>query len=380
MNAAGGPGNASGGAGFRTVAVIGCGAIGGSLGLAAGQVPGVERVVLFDRSQDVRRQAAARGIGHVAASAGDAAADADLVILAVPLEAVPSVAAEVWPRMRNHAVLTDVSSVKSNLVLELEVLRGEIDQELAEFVGGHPMAGSERSGLSAADGTMFQGATYVLTPTAAASADAFNRLAGFIRGLGARVLAVDPQTHDRVVALISHLPQILASSLMSVVADAAEDDPGVLVAAGGGFRDVTRVAGSDADLWAGILYENREAVRDALERFAAGVRRFETALSSGDRGSLTALLTAGRDARARIPGKEVVEEIVDLVIPVEDRPGSLAAVTTALGGAGINIEDLGMRHAGGRGALIVSVAGRRAAERARSVLDGRGYASHLEER
>lgn len=371
---------AGGEGGFPTVAIIGCGAIGGSLALAAARVPGVEHVVLFDRSPDVRRRAAARGMGRVVGSAGDAAADADLVILAVPLESVPSVATEVWPRMDTHAVLTDVASVKSNLVLELEALRAEIDQELAEFVGGHPMAGSERSGLDAADGKMFQGASYVLTPTAEASAEAFNRLAGFIRGLGARVLAVDPGTHDRVVALVSHLPQILASSLMSVVAHAAEDDPGVLAAAGGGFRDVTRVAGSDADLWAGILHENREAVGDALDRFGVALRRFETAVSSGDRTALTGLLAEGRDARARIPGKEVVEEVVDLVIPVEDRPGSLAAVTTALGAAGINIEDLGMRHAGGRGALIVSVAGRAAAERARSVLDGRGYASHLEER
>lgn len=372
--------NAPGGTGFTTVAIIGCGALGGSLALAAARVPGVERVVLFDRSPEVRRRAAARGMGDVVDSAGDAAADADLVILAVPLEAVASVAAEAWVRMDTQAVLTDIASVKSNLVLELEGIRHDIDQELAEFIGGHPMAGSERSGLAAADGTMFQGATYVLTPTADVSADAFNRLAGFIRGLGARVLAVDPGTHDRVVALISHLPQILASSLMSVVADAARDDPGVLAAAGGGFRDVTRVAGSDADLWAGILYENREAVGDALGRFGIALRRFEAAVSSGDRTALTDLLAAGRDARARIPGKEVVAEVVDLVIPVEDRPGSLAAVTTALGAAGINIEDLGMRHAGGRGALIVSVAGRSAAARARSVLEGRGYASHLEER
>lgn len=383
-NAGGGPDRGTapgpGGTGFATVAIIGCGAIGGSLALAAADVPGVERIVLFDRSEAVRERARQLGLGSVAGTAAGAAEGADLVVIATPLESITQVAAEVWPRMDTHAVLTDVSSVKSRVIVEVEALRGGIDQELAEFVGGHPMAGSERSGPEAADGTMFQGATYVLTPTSASSAGAFNRLATFIRGIGARVLAVDPETHDRLVALVSHVPQVLASTLMAVAADAGEEEPGVLAATGGSFRDVTRVAGSDADLWAGILSENRGAVLDALERFTRSLARFEDALRAGDREALARLLHAGREARTVIPGKEVTEQVIDLVIPVKDRPGSLAEVTTALGGAGVNIEDLAMRHAGGHGALIVSVAGRGAAERARTVLHERGYASHLEER
>lgn len=366
--------------GIASVAVIGCGAIGGSLALAAREVPGVKRIVVYDRSDAVRARMAEAGFAEVAPSAGDAAEDADLVVIATPLENVPSVAAEVWPRMDIHAILTDVASVKTNLVVEVEVLRSRFDQELAEFVGGHPMAGTERSGLDGADGSMFQGATYVLTPTSTSSASAFNRLAAFIRGLGARVLAVDPEMHDRLVGLVSHVPQVVASSLMTVAARAAEEEPGVLAAAGAGFRDVTRVADSDAELWEGILWENRAAVLEALGRFTSAVAGFADALRAEDRAELAALLRMGREARTRIPGKDVAGRVVDLVIPVEDRPGSLSQVTTALGTAGINIEDLAMRHAGGRGALIVSVAGHDAARRAKRVLRERGYQSHLEER
>lgn len=365
---------------FATVAVIGCGMIGGSLALAAGRMPGVERVVVSDRDPAVRDLAARKGMGDVASSAVDAVLGADLVIVATPADAVPGVVAEVWQEMPPGGVLTDVASVKSQVMVEVEALRVRIGQDLPAFIGGHPMAGSEGSGLAAADATIFQGATYVLSPTGSASPESFNRLSGFVRALGARVLAIDPATHDRVVALVSHLPQVVASAMMAVAAEAADDEPGVLAAAGGGFRDVTRVAGSDAELWVGILRQNREAVLDALDRLGRRLGSVAEAVRSEDWDAVHGFLVAGREARARIPGKEVTGPVIDLVIPVQDRAGSLATVTTALGSAGINIEDLSMRHAAGQGALLVSVQGREAAERARTVLEERGYASHLEER
>lgn len=348
--------------------------------MAARHVPGVERVIVTDRDPAVRQAARDRDIGEVTASAREAVGGADLVVIATPVDAVPEMVGEVAPRMSPLAVLTDVSSVKSHVMVEVEAMWAATGQDLPAFIGGHPMAGSEASGLAAADGTMFQGATYVLTPSSTASADAFNRLAGFVRALGARVLAIDPQTHDRVVALVSHLPQVLASAMMAVAAEAADDEPGVLTAAGGGFRDVTRVAGSDADLWVGILRQNREAVLDALARLGQRLDDVAAAIADEDWPAVRQHLVAGREARARIPGKDVAGPVVDVVIPVADRPGSLATVTTALGAAGINIEDLSMRHAGEQGALLVSVVGREAAERARTVLAERGYASHLEER
>ena len=242
------------------------------------------------------------------------------------------------------------------------------------------MAGSEESGPDAADGSLFQGATWVLTPTSESDHDALARLSSFLRALGARVLALPPDRHDALVAIVSHLPQVAASCLAGVAGDAvARSGEAVLAVAGGGFRDTTRIAASDAALWRGILEGNRAAVLDALDQFRERLDSLRRALLVEDGETLTALLEDGSRARRQLIDKERPTRLLDVVVPLDDRPGSLATVTTALGEAGINIEDLAMRHAeaGQRGALLVRVE-ELAARRAVEVLDQRGMAAHLE--
>lgn len=245
------------------------------------------------------------------------------------------------------------------------------------------MAGSERSGIDASDGTLFQGATWLLTPTSTSDHQAFNDLARLLRMLGARVLAVEPGVHDRLVAVASHLPQALASVLMAFVADAADaGDSAVLHIVAGGFRDVTRVAASDPNLWVEILSHNREAVLGAIDGFQARLGDLRDAVERGRWGEVGDLLGRARQARRSLPRKEIQGVLVDLVVPVPDQPGALARVTTALGEAGVNIEDLSMRHAseGRRGAMVVAVDGYDAAHRAQEVLAHRGIPSHVEPR
>lgn len=368
---------------FDSVGVVGCGLIGGSLALAA-TAAGVPEVAVTDRDPRVLAAARQRGVGAVLDRVEQVAARAELVVLAVPVADIPAAARQVLPAAAPGTIMTDVGSVKARVLREVEGYLASIrDAEPidVEFIGGHPMAGSERAGLAGAQPTLFQGATYVLTPSRSASADAFHRLAAFLRLLGARVLAVDADTHDRLVGVVSHLPQAIASALMAFAAATARDDPGLLAMAGGGFRDATRVAASDPDMWTGILEENRAAVLDAIDGFEAALQRLRAALAAGDREKVRATLAEGLGGRKLLPGKVVRETLVDLVIPVADRPGSLAEVTTALGAAGINIEDVSMRHAeeGDRGALVVAI-GADAAERARQVLGARGFRSHLQTR
>lgn len=396
---------------FARVGIVGCGLMGGSLALATRGMDGIEEVVVTDRHPAVRAEARRREVATVADTVAEVAASSDLVVAAVPVAAIPPVLVEAARHAAPGAVLTDVGSVKSTVVREVEALlaplsggtgrqeptrgggqpqaaqKAEQPAELSAqgdlaYVGGHPMVGSEAAGLSAADATMFQGATYVLTPTARSSPAALKRLAGFLRVLGAQVLTVDPGTHDRLVGLVSHLPQVLASTLMVVAGQAARVDAGVLAMAGRGFRDVTRLAASDAELWAGILRDNRTAVLDALDLFVGELERVRVAVANRRWGEVEALLDEAHAARIRLPGKEMPGRVVDVVVPVEDRPGTLAAVTTALGAAGINIEDISMRHAErpGRGALVVAVVGEEVAAHARQVLGEQGFASHLEAR
>jgi prephenate dehydrogenase len=364
----------------RHVAVIGAGLVGGSVALAALRA-GVERVVITDVDPEVRARARDLGLAHeVADETAAAVADADLVILAIPSAHVPAVAQLLATAAPMQAILTDVSSLKSHLVPEVEQMLVSSDASPGRFIGGHPMAGSEHSGPEAADGSLFQGATWVLTPTPRTDHEALRRLSAFLRELGARVLALPPDRHDALVAVVSHLPQVAASCLADVAGDAmATSGQAVLAVAGGGFRDTTRIAASDPALWLGILEGNRAAVLDALDRYRDRLDELRDALAGGDGAAVTALLERGSAARRQLVDKERAARLVDVVVPLDDRPGTLAAATTALGEAGINIEDLAMRHAtaGDRGALLVRVE-EPEAHRAVDVLDARGLAAHLE--
>ncbi|MFP4636479.1 MAG: prephenate dehydrogenase dimerization domain-containing protein, partial [Nitriliruptoraceae bacterium] len=211
--------------------------------------------------------------------------------------------------------------------------------------------------------------------------DVLPRLSALLRRLGARVVALPPQRHDELVAVVSHLPQVVASVLADVAADAVEaTGDAVLSVAGGGYRDTTRIAASDPQLWLPILEGNRTAVLEALEAYEARLGELRSALAAGELDRVTTILSRASAARRQLVGKGEDGPVVDLVVPLEDRPGQLAEVTTALGQAGINVEDLAMRHAteGQRGALLVRVATedqQRSLEHLRAV----GFAAHVDD-
>lgn len=368
---------------LQRVAVVGCGLIGGSFALASQRLAAVERVAVWDLDPQVRARARHLGVGDVVADRlDDAIADADLVLLGVPVAHITAAATSVVAHLRRPAVVTDVGSVKAGPVRDVEAMLAGHPGLAPRFVGGHPMAGREHSGVGAAQATLFQGAAWILTPTTRSHPAAFEQLGAYLRSLGARVVAVDPAVHDRLVAVASHLPHVLATALMGLAADAATTEEAVLTIAGGGFRDVTRIAASEPGLWVDILIENREAVVDALGRYDHRLQAAQHAVERQDRDTLRRLLAEGQEARMRLPGKPAAGPLVDVVVAVDDRPGSLAVVTTTLGEAGVNIEDLNMRHAsdGARGALLLAVAGFDTAARAQQLLGARGFSTHLEPR
>lgn len=356
------------------IAVIGTGLVGASLGLALGRLPGVAAVVGHDRDPGELKVALERGA--VSAAAGDAraaVADADVVVLAVPVSAVRAVAAEIAPALRPGTIVTDVASVKAPVVaaLQEEVPAG------VHVIGGHPMAGSHEHGAAHASADLFAGATYLLTPTTHTDPDAYGRLHRLVASLGARVLAVSPDHHDTLVAVVSHLPQLAATTLMNLAVDRARDEhAGLLLLAAGGFRDATRVAASNPALWLDIVAENRDAVVAVLDDYRDRLGALRQAVAGGDDAALGQALGAARDARRALPGKEsATGQLVELVLPIPDRPGVLAEVTTTVGTTGVNIEDFAISHApeGGRGRLRLAIIGPDAAAVARTALEARGY-------
>jgi len=356
------------------VAIIGTGLIGTSLGLALQQVHEVDDVVGYDHDPDRLSAALQRGgLTDAALSADRAAAGADVVVLAVPASAVAAVARSIVGSLRTGAIVTDVASVKTAVVATLQqVLPTDV-----WLVGGHPMAGSHEAGPEHATAELFVGATYLLTPTTHTDPEAYRTLHRLVAGIGARPMAVDPVHHDRLVAVISHLPQLAATTLMNLATEQArQQHAGLLLLAAGGFRDATRVAASNPDLWLDICAENRDAIVGVLDDYAARISALRATVAAADDDQLLRVLADAQRARRSLPRKTVAGgALVELVLPIPDRPGVLAEVTTCVGATGVNIEDFSIDHAaeGGRGVLRLIIAGVGNAATAAAALKERGY-------
>ena len=352
--------------------IIGTGLIGGSVGLAARAAAGAT-VTGFDVFAEHTRRALERGaIDVVAGSPAEAVTGADLVVIATPVDLVGAVCGDIVGALPESAVVTDVGSAKGDVVREGDRLLGR------RFVGGHPMAGSERHGPDAADETLFEGASWILTPTQHTSSDAYRVVSDLVVRLGATPVALEPAVHDALLARLSHLPQLAASALVEVAAGSG-DGEALLGLAASGFRDVTRIAASDPDMWVAILRANRQAVVESLSGLGGVLEKLQGDLEAERWDAVRALLERSRAARINVFTKPVYTgEPVALWMLIPDRPGVLAEVTTAAGELGANIEDLRIIHSteGGKGRLELVVAGEEPAEVLSGTLRGLGY--HVE--
>jgi prephenate dehydrogenase len=353
----------------RAVALIGTGLIGGSIGLALRR-DGVH-VRGFDR--DPVRAARAAELGAVDELAGtlrDVVAGADLVVVAVPVGHVAEVVIEALDA--GALLVTDVGSVKAPVVDAVERDRPGL---AARFVGGHPMAGSEQEGLDGAGPDLFTGATWVLTPTERTDPHAFTQVRSWVAGFGAEAIAVAPQLHDALVAVVSHVPQLAASTLMNV-ATAGNDEHAVLLRlAAGGFRDMTRIASSHPAIWPDICLANRDAIVAALDDYLAELGRVRAIVAGGERDALLQVLEQARVARRNLPvGIPADETMFELRIPVPDREGVIAEVATLAARLGVNIADLEIAHSlEGRQGVLVLVVAARGLDRFETALHEHGY-------
>jgi prephenate dehydrogenase len=239
------------------------------------------------------------------------------------------------------------------------------------------MAGSEQVGIDGADADLFVGATWVLTPTATTDADAYARLRAVVTSLGAEVVALSPEQHDTLVAMVSHVPHLTAATLMNLADRAADEHGALLRLAAGGFRDMTRIAAGQPDIWPDVCIENAPAIVAALDVLVADLSAMRDRVAAADRAGLLADLEQAAAARRSLPARTVrPERLAELRVPIPDRPGVLAEITTLAGDLGVNIADLEIAHSaeGDRGILVLVVDGD-AAERLHDALTGRGYRS-----
>ena len=356
-------------AGIRSLAVIGTGLMGASVGLAAKRA-GIGRVTGFDTDREAVRVAAGRGaVDDEAATVGAAVRDADLVVVCAPVAALPAQVRETLAAAPPTCTVTDVGSTKR------AVCRAAAAD--ARFIGGHPVTGSEARGPANARAELFEGATWFLTPVAATEPDRYRALHGFVSAVGAVPVAVDPDAHDRLVALTSHLPHALANLLLNHAGASRVEGHEPLAAAGGSLRDMTRVAGANPRIWVDIFLDNADALAAALAEHRRRIEQVEEALAAGDAGFLARWIGEAAENRRRMlqTAYDNPRALQRLRVHVPDRPGVLAGITQALGAERINIEDFELQHLSAErgGTLTILIAGEDEAQRAAALLEAQGY-------
>ena len=325
----------------RRAAVIGTGLIGGSVGLR------LRRNGWYVSGQDDDPAVAARALDLGAVDTVGPDIGAELTFVATPVGAVAPVARALLAD--GAAVVTDVGGVKAPVVSGVDDPR---------FVGGHPMAGSEQDGVDAARSDLFEGATWVLTPDTATDESAYTLVRSVVSSLGADVIALAPERHDALVAIVSHVPHLTAATLMGLADDRTDEHRALLRLAAGGFRDMTRIAAGHPGIWPDICGENRAAVVDGLDRLIGALAEIREVVDTGDRDGLLRRLETARAARTNLPPRYGRPgDLVEMRLPIPDRPGALAEVTTTATDLDVNITDLEIAHSteGGGGVLIVLV-------------------------
>ena len=332
---------------FRRIAVVGFGLVGASFAAAVRAAYPDTRVLAVDIDERTLAEAVERGWATDGALPDDPAFErfvgdgCDLVVLATPVGAAERYFEDL-ARWDYRGIVTDTASTKARIT----ALAERVLPHPENFVPGHPMAGSEVNGIEGARPDLFKGAHWILCPDADTPAEHFPRLHELVTSIGARVIALPREDHDEAVAVVSHVPQIMASSLVQLASRHADDQQALMRLAAGGFKDSTRIAAGSPELWCGIAFDNKDALSDGLDEIRGIIGAFADALASDDRAALTALLADAAAARRALPVAWVpsTERLLEVRIPMEDRPGVVAEVTTVTSSVGCNIQSIEIDH------------------------------------
>lgn len=355
------------------VSVVGVGLIGGSIALAARERLGAT-VTGYDASDAALKHALDRGALDLAEpDLASAVEGAEAVFVATPVGALPAAVSAVLQATGPQCVVSDVGSTKRGIV-------GAVDDE--RFVGGHPMAGAESAGVDHARPDLFEGATWFLTPVATTSGILYERLYRLLRGLGARPTAVEPQWHDDALAAVSHLPHVLANTLVgrACAALSAESSPPAesrpLPATGPSFRDATRVAGAPSAVWTDIYLSNADALVEQIDDTVKSLEQVGEALRRRDADWITSWNDQAATERARLIESQLGPgPLLELRASVPNRPGVVAQLALELGRAAVNIVDLALYPAPDmrEGVIALWVSGHDAAAQTQELVRGLGY-------
>lgn len=345
---------------FKSIVVIGLGMIGSSFAMAHRAAYPDSYIAGVDVSENTLKSAQERGWinegYHVPAGLSDDDVEgmkkakqelagvinkAQLVLIATPVP-VAHLYFKLIAECDYQGVVSDTCSTKALVSRQAQ----ELLRYPAKYIPGHPMAGSEKSGIEGAKEDLFKGAHWVLCPDRSTSADDYADLHEMLAGIGARVVALDRATHDEVVAIVSHVPHFVASSLVELAVRHAGNQEALFRLAAGGFKDSTRIAAGSPALWCGIAFDNRKAIVEGLDEVRSILKDYADTLRENDRAAFTALLERAAKARRALPAKWVpaTEDLLQVRIPLTNRPGIVAEITTIASKVGCNIQSIDIDH------------------------------------
>lgn len=360
---------------IRRVAIIGLGLIGGSLALGLKKRTSCQ-VVGYDLTTDHRQQALEVGaVDKVFPSLAATVTDVDLIVIATPVKQICRLLAQLSSlRLKKNVIITDVGSTKQEILEHAQ-------QSLAAdvfFIGGHPMAGSHRSGMQAADALLFENAYYVLTPASSVPTERVEQLSHLLRqATRAQIIQMDAQLHDRVVGAISHLPHMIAAGLVVQVGDYNEQDPWFHQLAASGFRDLTRIAASDPLMWRDILLSNDEEILPLLDDWLTTMQRFRQAIEKRDGRWIEQTFARSKMLREQLPIRQthLLTPVYECYLDVEDHPGEIGKVASILGDHCINLKNIEVieNREEVLGVLRIAFQEENELKRAIAILENKGY-------
>jgi prephenate dehydrogenase len=362
---------------LTTIAIFGVGLIGGSLALCFKGKPGIRVIGHSSRADSVDKYIKRGVVDEATTSMKEAAEAADIIFVCVPVGLLEPYLRQLWQlRLKPGCIITDVGSTKASIMAAAETLT----RRDVHFIGGHPMAGSERSGVEAASSHLFENAYYVLTPQKDTPPEAIAKLEELLKHTKAHIVKMDAKEHDDIVGAISHLPHMIAVALVNQVRRYNESNSLYQQLAAGGFRDITRIASSDPTIWRDILINNRDVLLKLLADWNSEIERFIAMLRDGDAAGIERQFAEAGQFRQELPErrKGMITSLYDLYVDVPDHPGVIGHIASLLGGERINLSNIQVIESREDvpGVLRLSFRNEPDMDRAAKLLRTEGYAIH----
>jgi len=323
----------------KKIGIIGLGLIGGSIARALKRSGKGYFIKAWDKDiKNLEQGINEKVIDEYTLSLNEDFSDCEVIFLCVPVFAMRDVLKELLPGISPESVLTDVGSTKSEVMALIKEMKMK-----NPFIGGHPLAGSEKSGFESSRANLFENAYYCLTPEENTDKDSLMKLKRIVLDLGAIPIEMSPDEHDRVTAAISHVPHVVAASLVNLIDDLDSPDNVMKTISAGGFKDLTRIASSSPGLWAGICLSNRDKVLETMDCFIEKLKCFENDLKDRNREKIEQFFASAREIRNSLSDrKSIFQKTYSILVDVEDKPGIIALIASALANKNINIKNIGI--------------------------------------